>query len=67
MKILVSYSSKWSAEFADPITHKNKVVSLAALNENPNKLDVILDENDTYEAILNSVNSKINKIIVEEE
>lgn len=52
MKILVSYSSKWSAEFADPITHKNKVVSLAALSDNPNKLDVILDENDTYESTM---------------
>ncbi|MCG3678574.1 alpha-E domain-containing protein [Aliarcobacter butzleri] len=33
----------------------------------PNAKFKTYDENDTYEAILNSVNSKINKIIVEEE
>jgi len=63
MKILVSYSSKWSAEFADPITHKNKVVSLAALNENPNKLDVILDENDTYETTMLKIGNAYNNFV----
>ena len=33
----------------------------------PNAKFKTYDENDTYETILNSVNSKINKIIVEEE
>ena len=49
MKIIISYSSKWSAEFTDPITHKNKVVSLKALTQKEKELDVVLEKNDTYE------------------
>lgn len=63
MKILVSYSSKWSAEFADPITHKNKVVSLKTLSEHSNKIDVVLNENDTYETTMLKISDVYNNFV----
>lgn len=55
MRILISYSSKWSVSLTDLVSHKNKVLSLKGLKDNPGKLEVILDEKDTYETVMEKV------------
>lgn len=57
MKILIDYSSKWSASFADPITYENKVPSLDKLKDNSMSevKDVYLNENDTYETTMRKI------------
>lgn len=57
MKILINYSSKWSASFADPMTYENKVLSLDKLKDNSMSdiKEVHLNESDTYESTMKKI------------
>ncbi|WP_407579538.1 hypothetical protein [Citrobacter koseri] len=57
MKIIIPYSSKWSAELADALTHEAKFVSMDGLSKISRGSDVVLNEDDTYETVMEKINS----------